>query len=96
MLFRLHHYRLDKAHGVNELDHFEEAYTSSHNMVRIYKIKDVDQESKAWTKARACSDLHAPCAQRREYPPALREVVKEGVDFSEIKRRLRLQAGKFD
>ena len=82
VLFRLHHYRLDKAHGVTHLDHFEEAYTSRNRMVRIYKVLRVSKKSKRHPFG--------------SYPPKLQKVLDQAVDFSEVKRRERLKAGRFD
>jgi hypothetical protein len=81
VLYRLHHYRLDESKGI-ELNYFEEAYTSKHRMVRIYKVKKVSKKSK-----------NHPFGS---YPPRLQKVLDRAVDFSEIKRRERLKAGRFD
>ena len=70
---------------MDKLEHFEEAYTTSNQMVRIYKVLGVSEESKAWFRERRCSDLHAPCAQQRGYPPALRKVIDSGTAFSGAK-----------
>jgi dolichyl-diphosphooligosaccharide--protein glycosyltransferase len=38
LLYRLHNFKLNPTAGVDKLTHFEEAYTSKHQMVRIYKV----------------------------------------------------------
>mmetsp|Transcript_82739 Transcript_82739/g.145922 ORF Transcript_82739/g.145922 Transcript_82739/m.145922 type:complete len:878 (-) Transcript_82739:914-3547(-) len=81
VLYRLHHYRLSPELNI-KLKYFEEAYTTKHHMVRIYKVKDVDQKSKNYPK--------------RRYPPALKKTLAMAKDFSEVKRIERLKAGKFD
>jgi hypothetical protein len=82
VLFRLHHYGLDQKQGVTELKHFEEAYTSTNRMVRIFKVKKVSKKSK-----------NHPFGS---YPPKLSKYLEQAESFSEIKRRMRLQQGKFD
>ena len=59
LLYRLHAYRLktveDEETGTmveelpeGSLELFEEVHTTVHNMVRIYRVKDVSSESKKW------------------------------------------------
>jgi dolichyl-diphosphooligosaccharide--protein glycosyltransferase len=83
VLYRLHHHRLDESKmGNKKLTFFEEVYTTTNNMVRIYKILNVSKASK--------NHPHG------SYPPKLKKVLDKAVDFTEIKRRLRLKQGKFD
>ena len=58
LLFQLHSYRLDS--DVPKPKFFDEVFTTEHNMVRIYKVRDVDVNSKNHKFG--------------EYPPALKEV----------------------
>ena len=46
--YRLHSYGFDDQIG--NLTYFEEEYSSQRNMVRIFKVKDVDPVSKAFVK----------------------------------------------
>lgn len=69
LLFLLHSYRLDPEVEAPTL--FEEAYTSKHNMVRIYKVKRVSKRSKR------------ECAERRGYPTALLDVIAKKHDFKQ-------------
>mmetsp|Transcript_45472 Transcript_45472/g.147758 ORF Transcript_45472/g.147758 Transcript_45472/m.147758 type:complete len:246 (+) Transcript_45472:1382-2119(+) len=71
LLYRLHGWGLDEK--IAPLQHFEEVYTTSHKMVRIYKVRDVSAESKAWRQQ------HGP-----GYPPALEEVLKTSKAFQQI------------
>jgi len=67
LLYQLHSYRFDSQ--VPKPKYFEEVFTTEHDMVRIYKVLDVDQESKNHPKG--------------EYPPALAEILAEGQAFSQ-------------
>jgi hypothetical protein len=46
------------------------------------QVLNVSQESKAFAAQSSCSDLHAPCAQGRQYPPGLQAIVAQGKAFS--------------
>ena len=67
MLYQVHSYGLDP--DVSEPKHFEEAYTTEHQMVRIFKVKDVSEESREWIK------------NHHTYPPALDEILAKKHDF---------------
>uniref|UniRef100_A0A7S4F3N1 dolichyl-diphosphooligosaccharide--protein glycotransferase n=1 Tax=Chrysotila carterae TaxID=13221 RepID=A0A7S4F3N1_CHRCT len=71
VLWRLHHWKLDPK--AEKPLHFEEAYTTRNRMVRIYKVLDVDEESKRWRKE------HGP-----GYPPALQQVLAASKPFEQI------------
>lgn len=58
---------------VPPMTRFEEAFTSEHRMVRIFKVKNVDEESKQW-----CKDHPG------QYPPALEKVLAQKNDFKQI------------
>eukprot|EP00040_Diaphanoeca_grandis_P031426 m.188033 g.188033 ORF g.188033 m.188033 type:complete len:240 (+) comp32328_c0_seq1:1611-2330(+) len=68
LLYQLHSYRMDPL--VKKPTNFEEVYTTEHDMVRIYKVLDVDVASK-----------NHP---RGEYPPALKETLAEGQAFDQL------------
>ena len=61
LLFQLHSYRLDPE--VPKPKYFDEVFTTEHNMVRIYKVREVDMDSRNHRLG--------------EYPPALKEVGRE-------------------
>jgi dolichyl-diphosphooligosaccharide--protein glycosyltransferase len=84
LLYRLHNYRLNPEAKV-KLEHFEEAYTTTNQMVRIYKVLDISEESRAFFAENRCSNLHLPCAQNRRYPPGLQEIIEKGKAFSGAK-----------
>ena len=62
-----------------ELKHFEEAYTSSNKMVRIYKVSDVSEESKSWRAQKGVE-----CASMECYPPALAPTLALKQSFRQI------------
>jgi len=68
LLWRLYGWRFDDK--VEPLQYFEEAYTSEHRMVRIYKVLDISRESKAWR------ERHGP-----GYPPALQPILNQSTAF---------------
>ena len=63
VLYRLHSWRLNPR--VRPLEYFEEVYTSRHNMVRIYKVKNTSEESKEYV------------AKHHTYPPALQPTLSK-------------------
>ena len=65
---------------------FKEVYRTKYNKVRVYKIMNVDQESKKWVadpKNRDC-DVEGGWFCRGLYPPALKEFIKKGKDFVQL------------
>jgi dolichyl-diphosphooligosaccharide--protein glycosyltransferase len=72
LLYKLHSYKLDEKAGVTSLSKYEHVFTSKHKMVRIYKVKDVSQESKNHKFG--------------TYPPALDFVLKQKEAFDQRKR----------
>lgn len=63
---------------VQPLTLFEEAYTSTHKMVRIFKVLDVSQESKQWRAEQGIKCSHQEC-----YPPGLDFVLKQKKSFKQ-------------
>jgi len=67
---------------------FEEAYTGRHGLIRIFKVLNISQESKAWAADPANRVCDAPgswyCTGR--YPPAreLQEVLEKRTDFQQL------------
>lgn len=77
ILWRMHHHRFEPDQPEFRL--FEEAYTTTNRMVRIFKVLEVDQESKAWRAAKGVE-----CASQECYPPALQETLKLKQSFQQI------------
>eukprot|EP00939_MAST-03C_sp_MAST-3C-sp1_P002343 g2343.t1 len=74
---------LYKLHGHNQKpgvqvdpSRFEEVYTSKYNKVRIFKVLDVDESSKAWVANPANLKCDAPGSWYcpGQYPPAIQEM----------------------
>ena len=57
--------------------------SSKHNMVRIYKVLNVSEESKQWVKEKHASRKPG---QSGAYPPALQEIVAQRKSFDQRKR----------
>jgi len=77
VLYRMHGHRLDP--NVEPLKMFEEAYTSTHKMVRIFKVADISEESKEWRAA-----VGIACATKECYPPALAPTLALKQSFQQI------------
>ena len=67
LLYQLHSYRF--VPSVPKPQFFDEAYTTTNRMVRIYKVKNVSEESKAY------------CAEHHKYPPALDPILAQSNRF---------------
>ena len=64
---------------------FEEAYTSSHRMVRVYKIKRVSKDSKAYGKKNLGYEAWKKGKPGFEaYPPKLKNVLAGKRDFEQL------------
>jgi dolichyl-diphosphooligosaccharide--protein glycosyltransferase len=67
LLYQLHSYRF--VPSTPKPQYFDEAYTTRNRMVRIYKVKNVSEESKEY------------CAKHHTYPPALEPVLAQSNRF---------------
>lgn len=77
LLYLLHSYRLDP--DVREPLYFDEAYTSTNNMVRIYKVKDISEESKLFCADKKNRNLDGS----GNYPPGLQSTLAQRHDFKQ-------------
>ena len=80
LLYKLHSFGMQAE--VPELEKYEEVYTSKYKMVRIWKVLDVDEESKRAAAAgenKKCDAGGWYCPG--EYPEALRDVLSKKRDF---------------
>jgi len=75
LLHKLHTWKLDKTYGNFNLVGYEHAYSSKHNMVRIYKVLNVDEDSRKHGK-----ENHGT------YPPGLDAVLATRNSFDQRKR----------
>ena len=67
ILYQLHSARLDPTVKVPTM--YEEVFTSEHKMARIYKVKDVSEESREYC------ETHRNLDGSGNYPPALKEIL---------------------
>mmetsp|Transcript_50337 Transcript_50337/g.131019 ORF Transcript_50337/g.131019 Transcript_50337/m.131019 type:complete len:775 (-) Transcript_50337:705-3029(-) len=77
ILYRMHSHRFDPL--APPLEKFEEAYTTTNRMVRIFRVLDVSEESRAWRKAKGVE-----CASQECYPPALEPTLRLKQSFKQI------------
>ena len=70
ILYRMHGSGRDPR--IKPMELFEEAYTSSNAMVRIYRVLQVSDESKEWRAARGIE-----CSFEECYSPLLAPLVKQ-------------------
>merc|ERR1712070_364567 len=85
LLFKLQSH--NQREGVKADPHlFKEAYTSKHNLVRIFKVLGVDEESKAWAKDPSNRVCDAPGSWycNGQYPPAIRPLLERRKDFKQL------------
>jgi len=69
-------FKLVSPHGEVDPEHFQEVYTSKYRKVRIYKVMNVDEESKAWVANpanRMCDHADGSGFCPGAYPPALKK-----------------------
>ena len=82
LLYRLHAYKLKMVENEEtgdlepelpegSLEYFEEVYTTSRKMVRIYRVKKVSRKSKEWCNEAKNRELDG----RGKYPPAIESVL---------------------
>jgi dolichyl-diphosphooligosaccharide--protein glycosyltransferase len=82
LLYRLHSY--GKATDVEPLEKYEEVFQSKNSMVRIWKVLEVDEESKEYVRSganRRCDAGGWYCPG--VYPEALEDVLKGKVDYQQ-------------
>lgn len=85
LLFQLHGHGLKEGVSVsNKL--FTEAFRSKYGKVRVYKIENVDMESRSWvadTSNRIC-DVPGSWYCPGQYPPGLSDILARKRDFSQL------------
>ncbi|KAG7367203.1 dolichyl-diphosphooligosaccharide-protein glycotransferase [Nitzschia inconspicua] len=85
LLYRLHGNQIKK--GVNaDKEKWEEVYRSKYGRVRIYKIKGVSEESKAWVSdpANRVCDVPGSWFCPGQYPPGLANILSRKKDFAQL------------
>jgi len=85
VLWRMHGHNQRKGVTVNPAM-FEEAYTSKYNLVRIFRVLNVSQESRAWARDPNNWKCDAPgswyCSG--QYPPALSKLFQKRKAFKQL------------
>lgn len=77
ILWRMHGFRYDPR--VEPMTLFEEAYTSTNKMARVFKVLDVSQESKEWRAQQGID-----CSYKECYPPGLKFVLQQKKSFKQL------------
>lgn len=92
-LYKLHRNGLVESVSADS-EKFEEVYMSKFGKVRIYKILNIDEDSKAWVadpQNRLC-DEQGSWYCRGQYPPALSDVLMHKKDFSQLEDFNKMQS----
>ena len=85
MLYKMHSHEMKEGVNVNP-KYFKEVYQSKYGKVRIFQVLNVDRESKAWIadpRHRMCDDPPGHWVCRGQYPPALKGILAEKMDFNQ-------------
>merc|ERR1719253_1020021 len=65
---------------------FQEVHTTKHGLLRVYKVMNISEESKAWVADPANRICDAPgswyCVG--QYPPALEKLIAKRNNFSQV------------
>jgi dolichyl-diphosphooligosaccharide--protein glycosyltransferase len=99
LLYHLHAH--NHKPGVNiDPKYFTEAYTTKYGLVRIFKVTDVSQESKAWLADPANRVCDAPGSWycNGQYPPApeIQAMLRKRTDFSQLEDINKERSAKAD
>mmetsp|Transcript_116294 Transcript_116294/g.217716 ORF Transcript_116294/g.217716 Transcript_116294/m.217716 type:complete len:223 (+) Transcript_116294:2-670(+) len=84
-LFKLHSHNQRENVTANP-DMYEEAYTSTHNLVRIFRVLNVSQESKEWAADPRNRQCDAPGSWycQGQYPPAIKWLIETRKNFKQL------------
>jgi dolichyl-diphosphooligosaccharide--protein glycosyltransferase len=83
LLYRLHGSEIKP--GVEaDPSKWKEVYRSKYGRVRIYKILDVDQQSKEWVPENRVCDVPGGWFCRGQYPPGLSDILSSSTDFAQL------------
>jgi len=85
LLYRLHGHEIKS--GVEaDPSKWEEVFRSKYGRVRIYKILNVDKESKEWVgdKANRVCDVPDSWFCPGQYPPGLSDILSRKMDFAQL------------
>ena len=83
LLYRLHGHQIKKGVEANP-QMWTEVYRSKYGRVRIYKILNVSEESKAWVMNNVHCDVPGSWFCPGAYPPGLAGVLASKTDFAQL------------
>mmetsp|Transcript_42044 Transcript_42044/g.101076 ORF Transcript_42044/g.101076 Transcript_42044/m.101076 type:complete len:877 (-) Transcript_42044:151-2781(-) len=85
LLYRLHGNQI-KPNVSADPAKWKEVYRSKYGRVRIYKILEVDEDSKAWVadEANRLCDVPGGWFCRGQYPPGLHDILSKKTDFAQL------------
>ena len=85
LLYRLHQFKTRKDIDVPQ-DKFQEVNRSKYGKVRIYKVMNIDEESKAWVADPANRKCDVPGSWfcPGQYPPGLATFIQRKKDFQQL------------
>mmetsp|Transcript_108218 Transcript_108218/g.161910 ORF Transcript_108218/g.161910 Transcript_108218/m.161910 type:complete len:958 (-) Transcript_108218:55-2928(-) len=83
LLYRLHGHQVKPGVEADPAK-WKEVHRSKYGRVRIYKILDVDQESKAWVPKNRVCDVEGGWFCRGQYPPGLGDILASKTDFAQL------------
>merc|ERR1719375_702403 len=85
LLYRLVMHNLKQGVKVSE-KRFQEVHTTKHGLMRVFKVMNVSEESKAWIADPKNKDCDAPgswyCVGN--YPPALQKLISKRRNFAQL------------
>lgn len=85
MVYTMVNYRLDPKVPQFPTGTFEEAYTTKHSMVRIYKVLNTDEDSREYTnQGLGYKAWYEGKSLDQAYPPGLNKVLKSKSDFVQL------------
>jgi dolichyl-diphosphooligosaccharide--protein glycosyltransferase len=88
LLYKLHSHEIRPGVHANP-NYFKEVYQSKYGKVRIFQVLNVDQESKSWVsdpRHKLCDEPPDQWLCRGQYPPALKNILAEKIDFNQRDR----------
>lgn len=83
LLYRLHGNGIKPGVKADETK-WKEVHRSKYGRVRVYKILNVDEESKKWVPENRICDVEGGWFCRGQYPPGLSEILEKKKDFAQL------------
>jgi dolichyl-diphosphooligosaccharide--protein glycosyltransferase len=83
LLYRLHGHEIKPGVEADPAK-WKEVHRSKYGRVRIYKILDIDEDSKAWVPENRVCDVEGGWFCRGQYPPGLGDILAGKTDFAQL------------